>query len=73
MAAQLRAWRKRAGLTQAELAERSGVGTAFIGKLEQGRQAPGVRTANSIAWALGLSPAEADQLLAAAVPNVSTT
>lgn len=68
-AGRLQGWRRRAGLTQAELAERAGCGTSWIGKLEQGRGAPSVDTAEALAFALRLSDAERDQLVAETVPG----
>lgn len=38
LAEQIKAMRKRAGITQRELAERAGVGLRFIRELEQGKK-----------------------------------
>jgi DNA-binding XRE family transcriptional regulator len=44
--------RKRAGLTQAKLAQRAGVRTETINRLEAGKHAPNVRTVKKIDAAL---------------------
>lgn len=66
--AQLRAYRRRVGLSQRELAERAGLGVTTVRDLEQGRtrqpQPPSVR---ALAEALGLDGPEAAGLRAAAV------
>lgn len=51
----LRALRLSAGLTQAQLAERSGLHQMGISKLEQGAREPTLATAQAIATALGVS------------------
>jgi DNA-binding XRE family transcriptional regulator len=66
-AASLGRWRRRAGLTQTQLAREVGVGRSFIGKLERGQQAPGVATAARICAALQLDADEAARLVAEAV------
>ncbi len=48
-----RALRARAGLTQAELAERAGLAFETISRVESGREPPSLRTAMSLADALG--------------------
>ncbi|NUP42763.1 MAG: helix-turn-helix domain-containing protein, partial [Streptomyces sp.] len=66
--AQLRGYRRRAGLNQRELAERAGLGVTTVRDLEQGRtrqpQPPSVR---ALATALGLDGREAAALHDAAV------
>jgi DNA-binding SARP family transcriptional activator/tetratricopeptide (TPR) repeat protein/DNA-binding XRE family transcriptional regulator len=66
--AQLRAYRRRVGLSQRELAERAGLGVTTVRDLEQGRtrqpQPPSVR---ALAAALGLDGHEAAALREAAV------
>lgn len=54
-AARLRA---AAGLTQEQLAERSGFSQQYISKLEQGRRNPTVVTLYELATALGVSHVE---------------
>ena len=44
--------RKRAGLTQAELAQRAGVRVETINRLESGKHAPSIRTVEKIDAAL---------------------
>ena len=50
--------RKEAGLTQEQLAERSGFSQQYISKLEQGRRNPTVVTLHELASALGVSHVE---------------
>lgn len=52
MGAQIRARRITLGMTQAELAERVSVSTAFIGHIERGTRIPSLATMVSIAAAL---------------------
>ena len=47
--------RKRAGLTQEELAERSGYGQQYISTLERGLRNPTVITVHDLANALGVN------------------
>ncbi|MBL0920726.1 MAG: helix-turn-helix transcriptional regulator [Phycisphaerales bacterium] len=54
--ANLRAERARAGLTQAELAERAGLNPASIGSYERGVTKPQIDTLCRIASALGVEP-----------------
>lgn len=54
----LRAYRKSAGLTQAGLAERAGVGRETIYKTEAGRGYPRVEVCMAIAEALGCTTSE---------------
>ncbi|WP_116209806.1 XRE family transcriptional regulator [Streptomyces olivoreticuli] len=64
----LRRLRHNAGMTQETLAERAGVGVRTIRGLETGERAdPRVTTVRLLADALGLGPAEREELLAAAV------
>jgi predicted ATPase/DNA-binding CsgD family transcriptional regulator/transcriptional regulator with XRE-family HTH domain len=63
----LRQFRLRAGLSQADLAERASVSAAAVATLERGvRRAPYPRTVAALAKALGLSAAEQAALRAAA-------
>lgn len=50
--------RKAAGLTQEQLAERSGLSQQYISGLEQGRRNPTVVTLYELATALGVSHVE---------------
>ncbi|QFU88502.1 helix-turn-helix domain-containing protein [Amycolatopsis sp. YIM 10] len=64
----LRQARLRAGLTQEQLAERSGVGIRTLRGFETGERGnPRVRTVRRLAEALDCEPAERDELLAASV------
>ncbi|GAA0353197.1 NACHT domain-containing protein [Streptomyces blastmyceticus] len=64
----LRRLRHNAGMTQETLAERAGVGVRTLRGLETGERAdPRVTTVRLLADALGLGPAEREELLAAAV------
>ncbi|AHI00130.1 hypothetical protein GCM10010174_82430 [Kutzneria viridogrisea] len=64
----LRQFRRQAGMTQEQLAERAGVGARTIRGFETGeRTDPRVVTVRLLADALGLAPNERDKLLAAAV------
>ncbi|MGO1050380.1 helix-turn-helix transcriptional regulator [Crossiella sp. CA198] len=66
----LRQARTLAGLTQEQLAERSGVGVRTIGGLETGtRGDPRPSTARRLADALELDPPDRARLLAAAVDD----
>ncbi|RZU50978.1 putative ATPase [Krasilnikovia cinnamomea] len=66
-AAVLRSRRKRAGLTQAELAARAGIGVRTVRDLERGRVArPQRTTAVLLADALGLAGADRAEFLGAA-------
>lgn len=53
---QLRALRCRAGLTQAEVARRSGVVTTVLSAYERGRREPGADAFLRIAEAIGFEP-----------------
>lgn len=50
-----RKYRRRAGLTQAELAEQVGVGTAFISRVERGQKRMRIETMLMVASALNIS------------------
>ncbi len=54
----VRELRKRALLTQEQLAERSGVGIATIVRAERNQVEPHARTIRKLAEALGVTPAE---------------
>ncbi|MGI5215641.1 BTAD domain-containing putative transcriptional regulator [Plantactinospora sp. CA-290183] len=63
----LRAYRRRAGMTQRQLAGRAGVSAGAIRDLEQGRtRSPKQHSVQAIATALGLSGRDVEQLHAAA-------
>ena len=51
----IKALRKRANLTQEQLAEEAGVSVNFIGNVERGESAASVKTLRRIAKALGVS------------------
>jgi tetratricopeptide (TPR) repeat protein/transcriptional regulator with XRE-family HTH domain len=71
-AVMVRQFRRRAGLTQEALAERSGVSVSTIRGVETGKRAnPQLASVRSLAQALGLQPHEQDELLAA-VSSTST-
>jgi transcriptional regulator with XRE-family HTH domain len=53
---QLRELRRRAGLTQAEVASRTGVVTSVLSAYERGRREPGADTFLRIAAAVGFEP-----------------
>ena len=53
-------FRQRAGLTQAELAEKSGLPQSHISRLENAKHSPSRATLEKIAAALGVSVAEFD-------------
>ncbi|WP_328610730.1 helix-turn-helix domain-containing protein [Amycolatopsis sp. NBC_00345] len=68
----LRRLRRQAGMTQEQLAERSGVGVRTIRGFETGERAdPRVATVRLLADAVKLAPAERDQLLLAAAAGRS--
>ena len=54
MAAKLKALRARQGLTQEQLAEKSGVSRTYLARLETGRQDPTLSTLEKLAKALGV-------------------
>ena len=51
---ELREFRRKAKMTQAKLAERSGVSQGYIAHIESGRRIPAVKTAKKIADVLGI-------------------
>ena len=59
---QLRRLRERAGLSQAALAERAGLGVNTLAALELERRRPHPHTLAALVSALGLTPAERDRL-----------
>lgn len=62
----LRRFRERVGLSQNALAKRAGLDASAINRLERGERSQTRRAAvEALAAALGLTPAERDQLLAA--------
>ena len=56
--ARLKEQRRRALLTQAELAERSGVAEVTINRIEKGRHQPRFSTVRKLAAALNVQPAD---------------
>jgi transcriptional regulator with XRE-family HTH domain len=58
LGASIRALRKRIGITQEGLAERLGVHTTFIGRLERGERGAHWRTVRRVLRALELTPAD---------------
>lgn len=55
---QVKTARERALLTQEELAESAGIGTATLNRIERDRVEPHFRTIRKIAKALGVDPSE---------------
>lgn len=53
LASQVLALRRQRGLTQAQLAQRSGIGQSEISRLERGRMVPTIQTVDRVASALG--------------------
>lgn len=51
----LREYRRQAGLTQREVAEKIGVGTSAVSMYEQGQRLPDVDTLSKLSKALGVS------------------
>lgn len=51
-------WRKKAGLTQEQLAERVGMTASSISQLEHGKQGFTDTTLEAMAWALNCEPAD---------------
>jgi len=58
----LKAWRAQGILTQAELAEASGVSIHTIRGIEVGKHLPAPRTARALAAALGVNPLDIDEV-----------
>lgn len=58
VAAEIRAQRARAKLTQAEVIERSGLGASTYVRIEQGKRVPDVTQLWRICQALGVPPSE---------------
>ncbi len=58
MQMKLRAVRERLFVTQAELAQRTGIAEATLSRLESGKQRPRISTVRKIADALGVAPEE---------------
>ena len=58
MRLKLKEVRERLLVTQAELAERTGIAEATISRLENGIQTPRISTARKLAEALGVLPEE---------------
>ena len=54
----LKALRKRAALTQEQLAERAGINSKYISGIERGRENPTLGTLLRLAMELGAHPAE---------------
>lgn len=52
----IRLARKSKSLTQEELAEKAGLSTTYIGRLERGEKTPSVQTLVILAESLGISP-----------------
>jgi non-specific serine/threonine protein kinase len=65
----LRQLRQKAGLQQERLAERAGLSVPAISNLERGVNRPRLETVTMLADALGLSPEQRADLLAAALPD----
>src|SRR5215469_9891342 len=60
----LRQRRRAAGLTQEELAARSGLGVRTISDLERGARSPYPRSLRLVTGALGMSETAADEMVA---------
>ncbi|WP_158701949.1 tetratricopeptide repeat protein [Kitasatospora sp. MMS16-BH015] len=69
----LRDFRLKAGWTQEDLAERSGVSMHAISVLEAGRRTPRISSVSRLAAALGLDDASREQLVAALRAPTTTT
>lgn len=52
---QVKYYREQRGLSQQQLAEKTGISTLHIGYIEQGRRHPQVKTLEKIANALGIA------------------
>lgn len=55
---QIKKERERALLTQEELAQRAGIGTATLNRIERDRVEPHFRTIRKLATALGVDPSK---------------
>ena len=55
VAEQIKQYRKKAGLTQQELADKAGITRVSVGKYETDRTVPSVETGQKIAVALGIT------------------
>jgi transcriptional regulator with XRE-family HTH domain len=53
--AKIKELRDKAGMTQAELSEKSGISQEHISRIENGKYSPNVKTADKIAGALGVT------------------
>lgn len=58
LGATVRDYRVQAGLTQAELAQRAGIGRPHLNHIEGGRKNPTVVVLVHLAWSLGVAPGE---------------
>ena len=58
LGSRIRQIRSRAGITQAQLAERVDISPEFMSRLERGQKAPRLNTAGKIADALGITMVE---------------
>jgi len=58
LGARIKKLRNRAGLTQAQLAERVDISDEFLSRMERGAKAPSLHTAEKVAQALGVSMKE---------------
>jgi len=58
LGARIKKLRNRAGLTQAQLAERVEISDEFLSRMERGAKAPSLHTAEKVARALGVSMKE---------------
>lgn len=58
MQIRIRQVRERLFVTQAELAERTGISEATLSRIENGLQRPRISTVRKIATALGVQPGE---------------
>lgn len=69
LAARIRLWRKRHGLTQAELASQSGISVSFISMIERGERSPSYETLVQVAKALDISLSELFRSAAETTPT----
>lgn len=54
----IRKYRKEAGLTQEELADKVGIGRVYMGYIEQGRNVPSLEVLEKIARILKVKPSD---------------